>query len=134
MTENEKDEFENGETMASEFQRLGKNIKEAISSAWESEERKQLQREIKEGLSEVGQSLNALFDELGESSAAQHIKSNVEDFSDSVRSGEVRSKVRQDVVSALRKVNDEIEKISQRWGKEEDTESGQGTTGSETSE
>jgi hypothetical protein len=38
------------ENLAEEFRKLGKNLVEALSAAWNTEERKKMQQEIEEGL------------------------------------------------------------------------------------
>jgi hypothetical protein len=97
--------------VASEFKNLGENLKTILQNAWESEERKHLQREIESGLSNLGQTLDEAAREFRDSDAGQRLKADAEDFRNRVRSGEVEHKVREDLLAALRKVNTELEKI-----------------------
>lgn len=99
--------------LASEFQELGKNLKNIFVNAWESEQRKSFQKELEEGLSELGESLKQTAEEIHESEAGQRVKAEAEDLRDRVRSGEVETKIREDVLSALHKVNTELGKFSQ---------------------
>ena len=93
-----------------EFRNLGDNLKSVMHTAWESEERKKLQQDIEAGLSELGNVLNQLADDFHTSESDKKIKSEVEDFGERVRSGEVETKVRQELLSALQLVNTELDK------------------------
>ncbi|MCJ7535559.1 MAG: hypothetical protein WA997_11080 [Anaerolineales bacterium] len=98
------------EDLASEFQHLGDNLKKFFVNAWESEQRKTLQKEIEEGLSDLGDTLKDTVIEIQDSETGQRIKSDAEDFRDRVRDGDVEQKVRSDLTSILQKLNSELEK------------------------
>ena len=98
--------------LASEFQELGNNLKNIFVSAWESEQRKNLQKELEEGFSELGDSLKQTAEEIHDSDAGQRVKAEAEDLRDRVRSGEVETKIREDILSVLHKVNSELGKIT----------------------
>ena len=53
------DNQEREESLFSEFERLGNNLRDAFTTAWESEERKEVQEEIRRGLSEVNRALHS---------------------------------------------------------------------------
>lgn len=97
--------------LVSEFQQLGDNLKKVFIGAWESEERKNLQKEIGQGLAELGDSLKQTAEEIQESETSQRVISEAEDLRDRMRSGEVEGKVRSDLQSLLHRLNKEIEKI-----------------------
>jgi len=99
--------------LASEFQELGNNLKNIFVSAWESEQRKNLQKELEEGFSELGDSLKQTAEEIHDSDAGQRVKAEAEDLRDRVRSGEVETKIREDILAVLHKVNSELGKITQ---------------------
>ncbi|HUV27905.1 MAG TPA: hypothetical protein VMW34_11130 [Anaerolineales bacterium] len=98
------------EDLSSEFQHLGDNLKKFFVNAWESEQRKTLQKEIEEGLSDLGDTLKDTVIEIQDSETGQRIKSDAEDFRDRVRHGDVEQKVRSDLTSILQKLNSELEK------------------------
>ena len=93
---------------------MGKNLRDALQSAWDSEERRKLQKEIEEGLSEVSNSLSQAAKDFKESSAGQTLKSDVADFQERLRTGEVESKVRTEILDALRTVNNELRKVGKK--------------------
>lgn len=117
---------------ADEIHKLGGNIKQVAQAALESEEFKKFQDEMNQGLSQLGESLNKFFQEIAESPAGQRVKSEIDDFQKTARTGELEAKVRQDVLAALQKANDELEKAAARWRAGEDTP--QPPTQSETGE
>jgi hypothetical protein len=99
------------EDLASEFQNLGDNLKQIFIGAWESEQRKNLQEEIEEGLAGLGNSLKQTANEIQESETSQRVRSEAEDLRDRVRSGEVETKIRSDLQSVLHNLNKELEKV-----------------------
>lgn len=107
-----RDEFKSGD-LASEFQELGSNLKKIFLNAWESEERKNFQVELEEGLTDLGDSLKQTAQEIHDSETGQRVKAEAEDLRDRVRSGEVEEKIREDLLTALHKVNTELKKVSQ---------------------
>jgi len=113
------------ENLSDEFKNLGKNLVDAMRSAWESPGLKELQGEIENGLSEFGSTFKNEFESIKESPTAQQIKSDVEDLQDRYKTGEVEAKVRGDLISALQSINDELTKISQKLsGEGSDGEAG----------
>jgi signal recognition particle GTPase len=98
------------EDISDQLNELGKNLREALRSAWESEERRKLQKDIEEGLANLGESLSQAAKDFSGSTTAQDLKEDVKDMRDRWRSGEVSSKVHSEIVEALRKVNNELQK------------------------
>lgn len=96
--------------LADEFRNLGENLKTFFQTAWESEERKKFQQEIKDGMEELGNSLSQAASEFKESPTGQQLKSDIEDLHARVRSGEVENKFRTELLSVLRTINTELEK------------------------
>jgi hypothetical protein len=112
MNENDPEGTKQGSSdVASGFRTLGNNLKNIFQQAWESEERKNLQNEIEIGLSNLGKTLDEAAQEFRESEAGQRLETEAKDFRDRVRSGEVETKMRDDLATILQKVNYELEKI-----------------------
>jgi hypothetical protein len=102
------------DSIGDQLNELGKNLREALQSAWESEERRKLQQEIEEGLANLGASLSEAARDFSNSPTGQSLKEDVKDLNERWRTGEVKSKVRSDVTDALRKVNDELQKATRK--------------------
>ncbi len=125
MDENERPESETpANDVVTELHELGKNLRQALRDAWESEERKKLQGEIETGLSDLGKMLSQAASEFAESPTGQGLKADVEDLHERIRSGEVEAKVRSDLLAALRTVNAELKKATQKGDPAEPGEPG----------
>ncbi len=109
-TPDPKDEYK-ADDLASEFHHLGDNLKKIFIGAWESEQRKNLQNDIEEGLAELSKSLKQTANEIQESETGQKVKSEAEDLRDRVRSGEAEKKIRSDLRTVLHKLNTELETV-----------------------
>lgn len=109
--ENQKPE----ENLSEEFRNLGKNLMDAVRTAWESPERRKLQQEISSGLQELGATLRKEAQSISESETGKRIKSDVQEAQQRIRSGEVETRVRDELLSALQTVNTELQKVIESW-------------------
>ncbi len=85
------------ENLSEAFRNLGKNIVDVFRSAWERPERKNLQKEVEDGLNELGSSIKKEIDEFSSSATGQQIKGDVDSLKGRIRSGETEAKVRSEV-------------------------------------
>jgi hypothetical protein len=108
------------DNLAEEFRSLGKNIVEVLRSAWEAPERKRLQQELEDGLNELGSTLRREAEHFSSSPAGQQFKSEVQDFGERLRSGEVETKTREEMLKAMQMANAELQKIIQQWSAGQD--------------
>jgi hypothetical protein len=95
-----------------ELNELGNNLRQALKSAWESEERRKLQKEIEDGLANLGESLSKAAEDFSSGPTGQSIKEDVKDMHERWQTGEMRSKMHSDILEALRKVNNELRKAT----------------------
>lgn len=98
-----------------EFRNLGKNLVDAIRAAGEIPGWQKLGSDIEGGLSEFGTTVKKEFETLKESPTAQQVKSEIDDFQDRIRAGEVETKVREELITALKAVNSELRKVSEKF-------------------
>jgi NTP pyrophosphatase (non-canonical NTP hydrolase) len=103
-----------GSEILDELREMGRNLRDALQSAWDSDERKKLQQELEDGLTEVSSTLNQAARDFKDSPAGQNLKSDVADFQERLNTGEVSLKVRSEIVEALRVVNTELRKVSKK--------------------
>ncbi len=115
MTEEEKYE----ESLREEFNALGKNIKDAFTGVWESEERIHISSQIEAGISEVGEAISQAGTDIRESETGKQIRADIDEAADRIRTGEMREMFERDLVSILRSVNTEIEKATEGLSKSE---------------
>ena len=100
--------------IVSELRELGKNLQALLRAGWESEERKKVQAELQAGLNDLGKSISQAAAEFSETPTGQTLKADLEDLSQRINSGEVQSKVRSEVLSALRLANEGLKKAGQK--------------------
>jgi len=106
-----------------EFRNLGENLKQLFSVAWESEERKRLEQDIRDGMKELGLALEGFAEDVRSSEVGENIRKEANEFGDRVRSGEVEQKVREGILDALQSLNAELQKAAERFsGMAEDQE------------
>jgi predicted component of type VI protein secretion system len=103
--------------LTNELHQLGINLKSTLQSAWESEERKKVQEEIERGLADLGKLLQDASTEFEANRVGQEIKAGVADFRTRLQSGEVETRIREDLMQALKAVNAELDKLSEQWAK-----------------
>lgn len=94
------------------FTDLGKSLKNILNTAWDSDERTQVQEQIEYGLSDLGSALETFAKDLSNSDAGQKIIDGVEDFGDRLRSGEVEEKAKADLVKAIDYLNEKLDNLS----------------------
>jgi len=108
-------------TIEDEFRILGANLLETLRSFWDSPERKQVQQEIEQGLTQLADTLKAEADTFKQSSTGQRLKSDLEDLQQRVRSGQAESKAREEILKALRTVNTELGKVAEQMKRPKDS-------------
>ncbi len=115
MPENNPNENKSSsDSISDQLNELGKNLRDALQAAWASDERHKLQKEIEEGMSSLGTTLSQAARDFSNSNTAQTIKDDMKDLGNRWKSGEVGSKVHTDIVDALRKANDELQKATRK--------------------
>ncbi len=102
-----------GTNLADELSALGKNLIDVLRAAWDRPERQKLQQEIESGISELGSTLRKEAQSVSGSQVGQRIKAEVDDFGERVRSGQVETKVREELLNALQTINLELAKVVQ---------------------
>jgi hypothetical protein len=115
MSENNpNDNKSTSETISDQLNELGKNLRDALQTAWSSEERRKLQQDIEEGMASLGASLSQAAKDFSNTPTGKTITEDMKDLESRWRSGEVGSKVHTEVVDTLRRVNEELQKASRK--------------------
>jgi signal recognition particle GTPase len=100
--------------LGEQLNELGKNLRDALRTAWESDERRKLQQDIEVGLANLRDSLNQAATDFSSSQTGQTLKEDVKDLNERWKTGDVGSKVRTEIADALRTVNQELQKASRK--------------------
>ena len=104
-----------------EFNRFGENIKNAFNDGWNSDQRQKFQDDVSEGVNQLGNALNDFVTSFRASETGQKFISEVDDFGERLRSGEVEEKAREGLMTVLQKINDELKKASDNFSNDDDT-------------
>jgi len=115
---NEGPKFE--DNLTDEFRSLGQNLLSTLHAAWERPERKKLQQEIENGLSELVNTLKNEADSFASSPTGQKVKTEAEDLRQRVQTGEVDTAIRSELLKALQTVNAELKKAASKLGTDQD--------------
>ena len=94
---------------------LGRQFAETMQAAWNSQERRELEAEVREGVQYFSEEVQRVFKEAKESPAAKRVKEEAEDVKTRVESGEVTHKARSGFVEGLRWLSRELEKLAQQF-------------------
>ena len=103
------------DNLADEFRNLGKNIIDAVHTAWERPERQKLQADIEMGISEFSATIRQEADKFNESPTSQRMKSDVEKIQTRFKNGEFETKVRDELLAAIQALNSELEKVTDKF-------------------
>ena len=123
------------DSISEELRQLSNNLKNTLNALWQSEERQNISKNVEQGISDLGKAIDNLANEVTKGETSQRIKQDFDDLRTRVNSGELETQVRSDMVSSLRKVNEELTKFSSRWASKSEPEtskadqSGQQETG-----
>lgn len=101
--------------LGDEFRNLGKNLVEALRGVWDSPERKRLTEELDSNLTELSTTLRKELDSFNDSPTGQRLKEDVDTLHGKVRSELNDSKVKDELLAALRTANNELSKVVARW-------------------
>jgi hypothetical protein len=101
--------------LGDELRALGATLRDMLQAAWESDERKRAQQEIETGLEDLARTLRSAGQEFSASPTGQRLKADVHDLHERLRASQVDDQVRQELVAALRRVNEELGKAARAW-------------------
>lgn len=101
--------------LSDELRALGENLRTVFQAAWDSDDRRRLQKEIEDGMGELASSLSAAAKGFSQSETGKQMKEDMRELGERLQTGEVESKVRQDLTTILRKVNEELGRAASSW-------------------
>jgi hypothetical protein len=103
-----------------QFEALGRSLAEALKAAWESEEARAHVESLKQGLDAAVKKVDEAAQKASASIEGERIKAEATQAAESLRlaSKQTWQKTRPHVVSALRQVDSELQKIIDRLSEE----------------
>jgi hypothetical protein len=130
------DQAPNEDNFSQEFEALGKNLIGAVRSAWEAPESKRLREDMTNGLGDLASTLKREADNLASHPTTQQLKNDVNQFGEKMKAPEAQAAVRRELMSALKVMNSELQKLIDRWTVDEAAEDApaEGTTSGDQTE
>jgi len=101
--------------IAAEFAALGRKLRDTVNTAWTSEERHKIQKEIEAGLVRLRDELNSAAKNVRESEAAAKVEAEVKKVREDVGSGKVSDDVRKGIVTGLRSLGEALDKLADNF-------------------
>ncbi len=105
-----------GQNLVEELNRLGSKFAEVVQVAWESEERKRLEQDVKRGLSSLATNLEEGLKKVGENPQTKEFLNMAEDAATTVADRVQKSKVAQELgdnlLNGLRSLTEQIDKLA----------------------
>jgi hypothetical protein len=95
-----------------ELRDLGQQFGETIRSAWNSEEKREFENEMREGVKTFTGEIGKAFDEILASDPAKKAKSEAADFKNKAESGDLAQKTRSSLSLGLRRFSEELAKMA----------------------
>lgn len=94
---------------------LGRQFAETLQAAWNSQERKEFEQEVREGVRRFGDEVNKVFTEAKESPTVKKAKEEAEEVRTRVESGEVTRKARGGLVEGLQWLSQELARLAEQF-------------------
>jgi ElaB/YqjD/DUF883 family membrane-anchored ribosome-binding protein len=107
-TENKQPQSE----LINELNKLGENLGNLLRSAWESEERKSVEREIAAGLEQMSKKINETAEQLKTDANVHTAKRAVKGAWETAHGPQIVTEFRQGVLDTIKRINDELAKRS----------------------
>ena len=98
--------------LTEEFAALGRKFGEAFHTAWNSQERENIEKELRAGLRRFGDEVDEALVKVRASDPGKKVEEGVKTVRDEVSSSKVSGEVRRGMVTALRSLSDALEKMA----------------------
>ena len=114
--------------IAEEFKRLGRQFADTLESMWNSEERRRMEAEIREGVRTFANEVDKVVRDARQSPAATRVKEEAVGVKERVESGDVTNRAREGVVQGLRWLSHELERLAEQFTPPAEKAAGEETT------
>jgi len=102
------DNKQNSSELISELNKLGENLSNLLRAAWESEERRSVEREITAGLEQLNQKLSDTAERIRNDAALNQARRTAKDAWRTAHGPQVVNEIRLGVLDTLKAINDDL--------------------------
>ncbi|MCA9875917.1 MAG: hypothetical protein KC441_19730 [Anaerolineales bacterium] len=108
--------------IATEFQKLGRQLAETLQTAWDSEERKRVEKEVREGVQSFVDEVDRVIRDVKTSEKTEKIKGEAEELKTRVDSSDIGARARQGIVQGLRWLSEGLTDLANQFTPTEKTD------------
>lgn len=119
---------ESGQELIDELTRLGQKFVEVVDVAWNSEQRKKAEHDLRVGLESVATSLEDGIKRVGSSKEAKEFVGAAEDVADKVRSSKIATELSGALAEGLRALSEQMDKLAAEMKKRNAADRASSTT------
>ena len=101
--------------LVEEFKRLGRQFGDTVQAAFNSDEARRMETELRAGMRTFADEVERAFREAKDSPAATRMKEEATGMKDRVESGDMARKAQEGVVSGLRWLSAELERLANQF-------------------
>jgi hypothetical protein len=101
--------------LVDELSKLGRQLGETMSAAWNSEERQRFEREVKEGVQSFTREVDKAFREVKETSAAQKMKEDASGIKSKVKEADLGQKTQSSIAQGLKWMSVELGNLADQF-------------------
>ncbi|NHZ72536.1 MAG: hypothetical protein GWP17_05580 [Aquificales bacterium] len=101
-----------GHDVAAEFQKLGQQLGETLQSAWESEERKRIEKEVREGVKSFVAEVDKVLQDVKINEKTGKLKEDAVGAKAKVEDSELGQKARDGIVEGLRWLSEGLNELA----------------------
>lgn len=101
-----------GHDVAAEFQKLGHQLGETLQSAWESEERKRIEKEVREGVQSFVAEVDKVLQDVRTSESTGKLREDAAGAKAKVEESEIGQKAREGIVEGLRWLSEGLNELA----------------------
>lgn len=94
---------------------FGRQFGDTIQAAWNSQERREFEEEVREGVEQFAAEVRKAFREIKESGAAQKVREEADEAKDRVERADLAQKARAGLVEGLERLSQELGKLADQF-------------------
>ncbi len=94
---------------------FGRQFADTIQAAWNSQERREFEDEVREGLNQFAGEVRKAFHEIKESGAAQKVKEEASEAKERVERADLAQKAQAGLVEGLQKLSQELGRLADQF-------------------
>ena len=125
-----------GDQLVEELGRLGRKFVELLETAWNSDQRRQIEQDLRNGLAGVSESLETGLKDLSEKEKTKEVVGKAEEVADTVgekvRTSDVANELARGLASGLHTLADELDKLTRELRSSETDAQKQANAGPQT--